>query len=144
MVHIGNQFADDTSPAVKYQIGDHLDNDIIVVDDTGKLVSIEEYTPLGETIFGNFAKKRYRFTGKERDDESRLYYHGARYYAPWLGRWMSCDPAFLNLDSKSAPTINPYAYVENRLNVAFDPDGNEPVLVTIGAPGWSVNRPKPS
>ena len=36
--------------------------------------------------------KRYRYTGKERDEESGLHYHGARYYAPWLGRWTSCDP----------------------------------------------------
>ena len=40
--------------------------------------------------------KRYRYTGKERDEENGLYYHGARYYAPWLGRWTSCDPAGLN------------------------------------------------
>ena len=37
--------------------------------------------------------KRYRFSGKERDDETGLYYFGARYYAPWLGRWTSTDPA---------------------------------------------------
>jgi RHS repeat-associated protein len=37
--------------------------------------------------------KRYRYTGKERDEETGLYYHGARYYAPWLGRWTSADPA---------------------------------------------------
>ena len=38
------------------------------------------------------AAKRYRFTGMERDEESGLAHHGARYYAPWLGRWLSCDP----------------------------------------------------
>ena len=37
--------------------------------------------------------KRYRYTGKERDEETGLNYHGARYYAPWLGRWTSCDPS---------------------------------------------------
>jgi RHS repeat-associated protein len=36
--------------------------------------------------------KRYRFTGQERDEESNLNHHGARYYAPWLGRWASADP----------------------------------------------------
>src|SRR5262249_41435117 len=35
------------------------------------------------------ALKRYRHTGKERDEESGLYYFGARFYAPWLGRWTS-------------------------------------------------------
>ena len=39
--------------------------------------------------------KRYRFAGKERDEETGLNYHGVRYYAPWLGRWTSADPAGL-------------------------------------------------
>src|SRR6185503_13106847 len=39
--------------------------------------------------------KRYRYVGKERDTESGLYYYGARYYASWLGRWVSADPAGL-------------------------------------------------
>ncbi|HTN45655.1 MAG TPA: RHS repeat-associated core domain-containing protein [Flavipsychrobacter sp.] len=42
--------------------------------------------------------KRYRYTGKERDEESGLYYHGARYYIPWLARWSAVDP----LESKYA------------------------------------------
>ncbi len=42
----------------------------------------EEYSPYGETTFGSFARKRYRYTRRERDEESGLYYHGARYYAP--------------------------------------------------------------
>ncbi|WP_407655320.1 RHS repeat-associated core domain-containing protein [Aureispira anguillae] len=37
--------------------------------------------------------KRYRFTNKERDDETGLYYFGVRYYAAWLGRWTSSDPS---------------------------------------------------
>ena len=51
--------------------------------------------------------KRYRYTGKERDEENDLYYHGARYYAPWLGRWISCDPAGL------ADGLDPYVYARD-------------------------------
>ena len=40
--------------------------------------------------------KRYRYTGKERDEETGLYYHGARYYAAWVGRWATPDPSGLN------------------------------------------------
>ena len=36
--------------------------------------------------------KEYRYTGKERDNFTGLYYYGARYYASWLGRWLTCDP----------------------------------------------------
>jgi RHS repeat-associated protein len=36
-------------------------------------------------------QKRYRYTGKERDDSSGLCHYGARYLAPWLTRWISPD-----------------------------------------------------
>ncbi len=38
------------------------------------------------------SRKRYRYTGKERDEGTRFYYHGARYYIPWLARWAAPDP----------------------------------------------------
>jgi len=38
------------------------------------------------------SQKRYKYCGKERDDESGLYYYGDRYYAAWLGRFVSVDP----------------------------------------------------
>ncbi|NEQ05874.1 MAG: hypothetical protein F6K37_07915, partial [Moorea sp. SIO4E2] len=49
--------------------------------------------------------KHYRYSGKERDGSTGLYYYGARYYAPWLGRWMSCDPA------GTVDGLNLYAFV---------------------------------
>ena len=39
-----------------------------------------------------FRSKHYRFSGKELDGESGLSYFGARYFAPWMARWVSCDP----------------------------------------------------
>src|SRR5204862_1633240 len=92
MLRVGNPFPDDNSPALTYQLGDHLGSSNVVVDGEGTFVKREEYTPYGETSFGSYARKRYRFTGKQRDEESGLYYHGARYYVAWLGRWVSCDP----------------------------------------------------
>jgi RHS repeat-associated protein len=93
LVRVGKPFANDTTPAVKYYVGDHLGSSNLVLDGTGDLVNREEYTPYGETSFGSFARKRYRFSGKERDEESGLANFGARYYAAWVGRWLSCDPA---------------------------------------------------
>ena len=40
--------------------------------------------------------KRYRYTGMEKDEETGLSYHGARYYASWLGRWTAADPIGIN------------------------------------------------
>jgi RHS repeat-associated protein len=97
LIRVGAPFPHDTTPAVQFHLGDHLGSSHVVLDDTGGFVNREEYTPYGETSFGSFARKRYRFTGKERDEESGLNYHGARYYAPWLCRWTSCDPEGMNI-----------------------------------------------
>src|SRR5437763_3829170 len=107
LVGVGNRFPGYTTPSVKFHLGDHLGSSNVMVDDTGSLINREEYTPYGETSFGSFARKRYRYTGKERDEESGLNYHSARYYAPWLGRWTSCDPIGLK------GGINLYFYVSN-------------------------------
>jgi RHS repeat-associated protein len=50
-------------------------------------------------------QKRYRYTGKERDDSSGLSYYGARYLAPWLTRWISPDSA------GAVDGLNLYVYV---------------------------------
>src|SRR6185295_274558 len=85
MVRVGNALPDDGAPdkLVKYHLGDHLGSSNIVLDDAGGLINREEYTPYGETSFGSFGRKRYRFTGKERDEESGLLYYEARYLLPW-------------------------------------------------------------
>jgi RHS repeat-associated protein len=108
LVRVGNPFPDDTTPAVKYQLGDHLGSSNVVVGVDGEWVNREEYTPYGETSFGSFARKRYRYTGMERDEESGLNYHAARYYASWLARWLNSDPIGIE------GGINLYAY--SRLN----------------------------
>src|SRR5262249_28058204 len=82
----------DTTPALKYVLSDHLGSSNILIDDVGAIVSIEEYYPFGETSFGSYGKKRYRYCGKEKDEESGLYYYGMRYYQPWGCRFMSVDP----------------------------------------------------
>lgn len=118
-VRVGEPFPDDTAPAVKYHLGDHLGSSNLVINSSGKWINREEYTPYGETSFGSFARKRYRFSGKERDEESGLYYYGARYYSPWLAKWLNCDPAGI------ADGLNLYQYVrDNSLNT-IDPSGRQ-------------------
>ena len=120
IVRIGNPFPDDATPAVKYHLGDHLGSSNLVVDQAANIINREEYTPYGETSFGSFAKKRYRHSGKERDSESGLSYHGARYYVPWLGRWASCDP----IGVLAGPNV--YRYVKNNPVVFHDSSGLDP------------------
>ena len=82
----------DSKPDNLLVLGDHLGSANVELDwSLGSFVDREEFRPYGETSFGSYANKRYRFTGKERDEEIGLNYHGARYYAPGLARWMSPD-----------------------------------------------------
>jgi RHS repeat-associated protein len=116
---------DDGSPAqiTRYQLGNHLGSTSLELDEAGQIISYEEYYPYGSTAWQagrsqtEVAQKRYRYTGKERDEETGLYYHGARFYAPWLGRWASCDPAGL------VDGINLYEYVRGDPIRFQDPTG---------------------
>ncbi|GIF45860.1 RHS repeat-associated protein [Asanoa ferruginea] len=116
---------------LRYQLDNHLGSACVELDDIGRIVSYEEYFPFGGTSYhavrsSTETPKRYRYTGKELDEESGLYCYGARHYAAWLGRWVSPDPAGVG------DGTNLYAYVQNRPIVANDPDGRW-INILIGA-----------
>ena len=128
LVRVGQPFPDDSSSAVKYQLGDHLGSSNIVVGgaaaSASDFINREEYTPYGETSFGSFGRKLYRLSGKERDEESGFYYFGARYYSPWSLRWISVDPLVV----AARPTASsPYIYTRNNPLVFVDLFGLEAV-----------------
>lgn len=83
---------------LRYQYGNHLGSVALELDETAQIISCEELHPYGTTAYQLVGRgirataKRYRYTGIERDEESGLSYHTARYYLPWLGRWGSSDP----------------------------------------------------
>ncbi|WP_374699526.1 RHS repeat-associated core domain-containing protein [Wolbachia endosymbiont (group A) of Limnophora tigrina] len=83
----------------RYQLSNHLDSVALELNDNAEIMTYEEYLPFGGTalIAGKTVRevteKEYRYSGKERDDSTGLYYYGARYYAPWLLRWINPDPA---------------------------------------------------
>lgn len=121
-VNAGTPVATPT-PRLRYQLGNHLGTSALELDQDGALISYEEYHPHGATAWHapelgvEVSAKRYRYTGKEKDEETGLYYHGARYYACWLGRWTSADPAGM-VDGP-----NRYVYVSGRPTRMADPSG---------------------
>ncbi|BCL79065.1 SpvB and TcdB_toxin_midC domain-containing protein [Ktedonobacteria bacterium brp13] len=117
---------DDNSSAqlIRYQFSNHLGSAMLELDDQAQIISYEEYYPYGSTSYQAVrgqteTPKRYRYTGKERDGENGLYYHGARYYACWLGRWSAAD----SLDASRGQ--NAYQYVNGNPIKSHDPDGTE-------------------
>jgi RHS repeat-associated protein len=119
LVRLGAGRPDDRGPAEQFHMSDHLGSSNVVVDSGAALINREEFTPYGETSFGSFAKKRYRFTGNERDEESSLGYHNARYYRAAIGTWLSCDPKGI------AEGVNLYTYVHGNPMKFSDPSGLE-------------------
>ena len=113
----------DRAPALRYQLGDKAGSSAIECDESGVVLSYEEYHPFGTTSLwlargaAAVSLKRYRYSGKEKDEETGLYSFGARYYACWLGRWLSPDLAGL------ADGVNRYAYVANNPMRRTDPSG---------------------
>lgn len=110
---------------IRYQLSNHLGSASLELNELGEIISYEEYYPYGSTSYQAVRSdievplKRHRYTGKERDEESGLYYHGARYYTPWLGRWVSCDPIGIR------GAINLYEYCENSPLLLADLSGTQ-------------------
>jgi RHS repeat-associated protein len=129
----GNDIVDPI-PLQRYQLGNHLGSSSVELSAEGSLTSYEEFHPYGTTAFqvtrgsAEASQKRYRYTGKERDEESGLYYHGARYYAAWFGRWVSPDSPISSLMKQykgSSIHRSTYEYVSGRPTIMLDPDGRE-------------------
>jgi RHS repeat-associated protein len=103
----------DPVQTIRYKLHNHLGSSSLELDDMAKVISYEEYHPYGTTAYQanntaiKAAAKRYRYTGMERDEESGLEYHSARYYVPWLGRWCSADPIGIG------DGVNVYRYANN-------------------------------
>ncbi|MEQ1742476.1 MAG: SpvB/TcaC N-terminal domain-containing protein [Candidatus Nitrotoga sp.] len=118
---------------VRYQFGNHLGSASLELDDRGQILSYEEYTPYGSTAYQavrsgvEASPKRYRYTGKERDEETGFTYHGTRYCAPWLGRWSAADPIGIG------DGLNVYGYVGGNpitLNDHSGTKGERPKLMS--------------
>jgi len=111
--------------SVRYQLDNHLGSAVLELDPNAAVLTYEEYFPFGSTSLqsgqsaAEVSLKRYRYTGKERDVENAFYYHHMRYYAPWLGRWTSCDP------TGHGASPNLYAYCRGNPLVFTDVSGTQ-------------------
>jgi RHS repeat-associated protein len=126
-----------------YYHSDHLGSAQLVTDYAGEEYEHMEYTPYGELWLERNRDGSdlipFRFTGKEFDTETNLYYYGARYMDPRTSRWISSDPAGAMLASPNREgfslieATNHYSYVSNNPINYTDPTGMqedpvEPIL----------------
>jgi len=113
-------------PKISYYHPDHLGSSNVISDKDGALVQKIEYAPYGaiastEPSTPNPVTK-YLFTGKELDSSTGLYYYGARYYDPQVGRFITPDTIVqAPYDPQS---LNRYSYCRNNPINYVDPSGN--------------------
>ena len=119
-----------------YYHSDHLGSAQFVTDWRGRQYEHIEYTPYGELwieeVAAGLDKLPFRFTGKEMDEETGLYYYGARYLDPKYSRWISTDPALSEYMAGSSVgaggiyntvNFNVYHYGNNNPIKYTDPTG---------------------
>jgi RHS repeat-associated protein len=126
-------------PLIRYQYSNHLGSTMLETNADGDVISYEEYHPFGTSAYRSakpgfdLSLKRYRFSSKERDDETELYYFGKRYYATWLGRWTSSDPAGF------VDGLNTYKYCKNNPIRFVDKFGNNSDPPSpLGEVSWEI------
>lgn len=107
----------------RYQYSNHLGSAGTELDEAASVISHEEFHPYGTSAYRLMAsateapRKRYRYTGVERDDESGLSCHVARYYMCSLGRWTSGDPSW------DPSRLNTYCYASCAPTALIDVNG---------------------
>ena len=105
-----------------------LGSNIVSTDDNQNVLARYEYDVFGairsETGTSDNTRK---FTGKEFDADSNLYYYGARYYDPYIGRFTQRDPI--------GDGVNWYTYTYNNPLKYTDPNGLQPVQDQAGKVG---------
>ena len=111
-----------------YYHPDHIGSSSYITNLDGEVSQHIEYVPFGEVFIeerNNTWNTPYLFNAKELDEETGMYYYGARYYEPRLSLWMSCDP-----QQEKYPNIGSYVYCANNPVRFIDPDGRQIVGVT--------------
>ena len=106
-----------------YYHPDHLGSSSYITNLDGEVVQHIEYVPFGEVFVeerNNIWNTPYLFNAKEFDEETGLYYYGARYYDPRISLWISTDPY-----EDKYPFVNSYCYVLNNPIKLIDPNGKD-------------------
>lgn len=100
---------------------DRLGSTRLVTDESGNTITSMNYSPFGESI-STGEEARYLYTGKEMD-RTGLYYYGARYYDPEIGRFITRDA--VKGDCENPQSLNLYSYCLNNPLRYTDPLGFE-------------------
>ena len=121
---------DTTKEETFFYHSDHLGSTSYITDDHANITQYDAYLPYGELLVDEHSSSEdlpYKFNGKQFDDETGLYYYGARYMNPMTSLWYGVDPL-----AEKYPDESVYAYTHNNPVKFVDPNGKV-AWIAIGA-----------
>ena len=114
---------DTTKEETFFYHSDHLGSTSYITDDKGNITQYDAYLPYGELLVDEHSSSEdlpYKFNGKQFDEETGLYYYGARYMIPVTSLWYGVDPL-----AEKFPNIGAYVYCHGNPINMIDPDGKD-------------------
>ncbi|WP_196139390.1 RHS repeat-associated core domain-containing protein [Aliikangiella sp. G2MR2-5] len=106
----------------RFYHSDHLSSTSAIFDSDGDEIQFSAYSTFGTTVHESGVKSTsYQYTGKEQDSTG-LYYYGARYYDPAIGRFIQADSLYD--PGAGIQGVNRYSYVANNPVKFNDPTGH--------------------
>ena len=106
---------------------DHLGSTSYITDDRGNITQYDAYLPYGELLVDEHSSSEdlpYKFNGKQFDEETGLYYYGARYMNPVTSLWYGVDPL-----AEKYKSIGAYVYCSANPIRLIDSDGKKILFV---------------
>ena len=115
---------DTTKEETFFYHSDHLGSTSYITDDKANITQYDAYLPYGELLVDEHSSSEdlpYKFNGKQFDEETGLYYYGARYMNPITSLWYGVDPM-----AEKYMTIGAYVYCVSNPIRFLDLIGKEP------------------
>ena len=114
---------DTTKEETFFYHNDHLGSTSYITDDKANITQYDAYLPYGELLVDEHSSSEdlpYKFNGKQFDEETGLYYYGARYMNPMASIWYGVDPL-----AEKYPNVNGYCYTMDNPIKYLDPNGKQ-------------------
>ena len=114
---------DTTKEETFFYHSDHLGSTSYITDEKANITQYDAYLPYGELLVDEHSSSEdlpYKFNGKQFDEETGLYYYGARYMNPMASIWYGVDPL-----AEKYTTTGGYVYTLNNPVKFIDVDGRE-------------------
>ena len=112
---------DTTKEETFFYHNDHLGSTSYITDDHANITQYDAYLPYGELLVDEHSSSEdmpYKFNGKELDEETGLYYYGARYMDPKISMWLGVDPL-----TEKYISVSGYVYCIGNPIRFVDPNG---------------------